>query len=158
MPKSKQLYFDRNNRYIQQDKALPKAVICDLDGTLAILNGRNPYKASSCERDILNMPVADLLKLKKQQGVAILLLSGRLDLYRPQTVDWLKKHQIPYDLLVLRAEKDGRKDGVVKREFYETHVKGQYFVEFVLDDRNQVVDLWRKKLGLPCFQVYYGDF
>ncbi|MFN4151839.1 MAG: AAA family ATPase, partial [Candidatus Sericytochromatia bacterium] len=29
-----------------QNKDLPKAIICDLDGTLAKLNGRNPYDAS----------------------------------------------------------------------------------------------------------------
>ena len=33
----------------------------------------------------------------------------------------------------------------------------KYFVEFVLDDRNQVVDLWRKDLNLPCLQVNYGN-
>jgi len=27
-----------------------------------------------------------------------------------------------------------------------------------LDDRNQVVDMWRRELALPCFQVNYGDF
>lgn len=31
-------------------------------------------------------------------------------------------------------------------------------VKFVLDDRNQVVDMWRKDLGLTCLQVDYGDF
>lgn len=28
----------------------------------------------------------------------------------------------------------------------------------VIDDRNQVVDMWRKDLGLCCLQVDYGDF
>lgn len=38
------------------------------------------------------------------------------------------------------------------------NIQDQYFVEFILDDRNQVVDLWRNELNLPCLQVYYGDF
>jgi len=33
-----------------------------------------------------------------------------------------------------------------------------YFVEFVVDDRQQVVDMWRRTLGLTCVQVDYGDF
>jgi len=33
----------------------------------------------------------------------------------------------------------------------------KYHVEFVLDDRNQVVNFWRY-LGLTCFQVAEGDF
>jgi hypothetical protein len=28
----------------------------------------------------------------------------------------------------------------------------------VIDDRNQVVDMWRMELGLVCLQVDYGDF
>jgi len=41
---------------------------------------------------------------------------------------------------------------------YERLVPGTYDVLLVLDDRNQVVDMWRKELGLTCFQVDYGDF
>lgn len=58
----------------------------------------------------------------------------------------------------MRAAGDYRKDAVIKKEMFDTQIEGKYFVEFVLDDRNQVVDLWRKDLNLPCFQVYYGDF
>jgi hypothetical protein len=58
----------------------------------------------------------------------------------------------------MRDTGDTRKDSVLKKELYEAHVKGHYFVNFVLDDRNQVVDIWRLELGLPCLQVNYGDF
>ncbi len=33
---------------------LPQAIICDLDGTLCLLNNRNPYDASHCDQDSLN--------------------------------------------------------------------------------------------------------
>lgn len=46
----------------------------------------------------------------------------------------------------------------MKRELYETFVEGKYNVRLVLDDRNQVVDMWRDELGLTCFQVAPGDF
>ena len=58
----------------------------------------------------------------------------------------------------MRQPGDQRKDAVVKREMYDEHVAGQYECVGVFDDRDQVVDLWRKDLRLPCFQVYYGDF
>jgi hypothetical protein len=35
------------------EDGLPLAILCDLDGTLAHLNGRNSYDASSCNEDIL---------------------------------------------------------------------------------------------------------
>jgi hypothetical protein len=46
----------------------------------------------------------------------------------------------------------------VKQELFEANVLNQYQVEMVYDDRDQVVDLWRLELGLPCMQVNYGDF
>ncbi len=143
---------------IEQDESLPKALICDLDGTLALMNGRNPFDASECEKDLLNKPVAEIVKRYKELGFSILLLSGRHDSYKEQTKKWLAKHQITYDLLLMRSAQDFRKDSLVKKEFYDLEIKDKFFVEFVLDDRNQVVDLWRKDLGLTCLQVNYGDF
>ena len=144
--------------YATQDKNLPKAVICDLDGTLSLLNGRDPYNAATCDNDLLNEPVAAALKMAKQQGYQVILLSGREDKFREPTVRFLNKHQIGYDLLLMRTSNDFRKDNIIKRELFEGEILGKYFVEFLLDDRNQVVDMWRKDLHLPCFQVNYGDF
>ncbi|WP_315037184.1 AAA family ATPase [Capnocytophaga sputigena] len=144
--------------YATQDKNLPKAVICDLDGTLSLLNGRDPYNAATCDNDLLNEPVAAALKMAKQQGYQVILLSGREGKFREPTVRFLDKHQIGYDLLLMRTSNDFRKDNIIKRELFEGEIQGKYFVEFLLDDRNQVVDMWRKDLHLPCFQVNYGDF
>ena len=144
--------------YATQDKNLPKAVICDLDGTLSLLNGRDPYNAATCDNDLLNEPVAATLKMAKQRGYQVILLSGREDKFREPTVRFLDKHQIDYDLLLMRTSNDFRKDNIIKRELFEGEIQGKYFVEFLLDDRNQVVDMWRKDLHLPCFQVNYGDF
>lgn len=151
-------FFSDGNRYANQDESLPKAIICDLDGTLAIIDGRNPFDAQGCENDLLNIPVANAVKNYADLGHKVLLLSGRSDEFRPQTERWLVKHNISYELLVMRKKKDNRKDSIVKREFYETNIASKYAVEVVFDDRNQVVNMWRDELKLPCFQVYYGDF
>lgn len=144
--------------YCQQDPNLPKAIICDLDGTLALMNGRNPFDASTCDQDLINEPVSNLLKNYKKLGYKILLVSGREDKYKEPTLRFLATHEIVFDDLMMRKTKDSRKDSMVKTEIYNNHIKGNYFIEFVLDDRNQVVDTWRNDLKLPCFQVYYGDF
>ena len=143
---------------IEQDETLPKALICDLDGTLALLNGRNPFDAAKCEDDILNKPVAKVLKTFQDLGYKILFLSGRKEEHKPHTLRWLAQHNITFDLLELRKTDDGRMDSIVKKELFDAHIAKKYYVEFVLDDRNQVVDLWRNELGLTCFQVNYGDF
>jgi predicted kinase len=144
--------------YSQQDKSLPKAIICDIDGTLALIHGRNPFDASRCERDLINEPVVEIARQYKNLGYTIILLSGRSAAHRIQTLNWLSAHQIPYDQLHMRYEGDMRKDAIIKKELYEKHIKGHYYIDFVLDDRNQVVDMWRKEAGLLCLQVYYGDF
>ena len=148
---------DRGPHYSKQDQALPKAIICDLDGTLAILK-RNPFDASTCEDDELNLPIANVVKSYHDQGHQIILVSGRMDTYKQETLNWLKKHQIPYHALFMRKAKDMRKDAIMKREIYENSIQDKFYVEFVLDDRNQVVDMWRNELGLACLQVNYGDF
>ncbi|MDX6187886.1 AAA family ATPase [Flavobacterium sp. Fl-318] len=151
-------FFKDSPEYCVQNSELPKAIICDLDGTLALMNGRNPFDASKCDEDELNNPVANVLRNYKKLGYKILLVSGREDEYREPTLRFLAKHEIGYDALIMRKTKDYRKDSIIKTEIYNEFIKDNYFVEFVLDDRNQVVDTWRNDLKLPCFQVYYGDF
>lgn len=146
------------NKTRTQNPSLPKAIICDLDGTLCLMNGRSPFDASRCDEDLPNIPVVNIVKNYHELGYKIILASGREDIYKTQTLAWLEKFDISYDQLFMRAAGDYRKDAVIKREIFDTQIEGKYFVEFVLDDRNQVVDLWRKDLNLPCFQVYYGDF
>lgn len=144
-------------RYAEQDELLPPCIICDLDGTLAILNGRSPYDGKACASDLLNEPVARLLR-KFEEDAQIILFSGRNGESEPETRAWLREHGIVYDKLVMRAPGDQRKDAIVKREMYEEHIEGKRRVLFVVDDRDQVVNLWRHELKLPCFQVYDGDF
>lgn len=140
-----------------QNKDLPKTIICDLDGTLAKIDGRSPYDAEKCEQDLLNEPVASVVKSYHKNGYTILLVSGREDKFKPQTENWLRKHNIEYHDLIMRKSGDMRKDAIVKREIFDDFIKDKYYIEFSLDDRNQVVDMWRD-LGLTCLQVDYGDF
>ncbi len=145
-------------KYSIQSQSLPKAIICDLDGTLALMNGRNPFDASRCDEDLLNNPVANVLINYKNLGYKIILLSGREDKFETPTLKFLSNNSIEFDVLLMRKSLDNRKDSIIKKEIFDAEIRNKYFVEFVLDDRNQVVDMWRNELRLPCFQVYYGDF
>jgi predicted kinase len=133
---------------------LPDAIICDLDGTLALIGDRSPYDGASCEKDFVNEPVRSILQ---KSGNAIVFVSGREDKSKPQTLAWLEKHGISFDALHMRKSGDMRKDSIVKQEIYEEFILDKYNVAFVLDDRDQVVRVWRD-LGLTCLQVDYGDF
>lgn len=147
-----------------QDESLPRAIICDLDGTLSLLNGRSPYDATHCDDDLPNHPVIECVKAMHAQGVQVLFTSGRDSKYREPTIRfierWVKAIDdgavIPYQLF-MRAEGDMRKDSVVKTEIFDDNIRGRYNVLFALDDRNQVVDNWRE-MGLTCFQCAPGNF
>ena len=154
---------------IKQDKSLPKCIIVDIDGTLALINGRNPYDDTLIHTDKPNKYIVDIVnrfkKLYDYEWVSsngrinnrIILMSGRMDKCRNQTEKWLKDNIIPYDILYMRKTDDFRQDSIVKKELYEEHIKGKYYVEAVFDDRDQVVKMWRDE-GLLCCQVYYGNF
>jgi len=142
----------------EKTDGLPKCIIVDIDGTLALMNGRYVYGSKEAINDVVNTPVKELINLYDDENYVIILLSGRAHDELVITKEFLKKNDIWYDRIILRKEGDIREDSIIKKELYEENIKGIYDVKFVLDDRNQVVDMWRKDLKLPCFQVYYGDF
>lgn len=140
------------------DPSLPDAIICDLDGTLAKMNGRGPFEWDRVGEDDPNPSVVTTVRALAAAGHKVLYTSARDGVCREETANWIDTHVgVPGELL-MRDAGDNRKDAVVKREIYENHIKGAFNVALVLDDRDQVVDLWRTELGLPCFQVDYGNF
>ena len=134
----------------------PSCVICDIDGTIAERGDRNPFNWDKVHLDKPIVVIIDLLRLLAPV-YEIILVSGRSDDSLKLTLEWLKEHDIPYHSILMRKGNDNRRDAVVKRELYETHIKPHFNVQFVLDDRNQVVDMWRS-LGLVCLQVAPGNF
>jgi len=133
-------------------------IICDIDGTLALRKGRGPFEWARVGQDSVNKPIADLVTVYHHQaGVAVLLVSGRDSVCQPETEQWLAENDIPYTALWMRPAGDTRKDTIVKAEIYKKHIKGQYNVLFVLDDRDQMVQAWRR-LKLTCLQVAEGKF
>jgi len=137
-------------------RGLPYAVMVDLDGTLAIHDGRSPYDAAKCGTDLVNQAVATAL-----QGFAspmhVILCSGREDTHLETTEAWARHHGIRWDRLLMRKAGDHRPDSVVKRELFEFWVRDSYNVIAVLDDRDSVVRMWRR-IGLPVWQVAEGRF
>lgn len=148
-----------------QDTTLPRRVICDLDGTLALFANkghRGPYDATLCEQDEVNMPVLRVLEamITRHPATRPIFMSGREDKYHEATQRWMMK-KFPAvawgEALYMRETGDKRKDWIVKGELFDAHIRGKYYVDFVLDDRNQVVNFWRH-IGLTCFQVAPGAF
>lgn len=144
---------------------LPPAIIVDLDGTLAKnVSGREFY-GKGLERvyeddvnELLNSVVVKYFA--EDYGVHPIFMSGRNEFARWETQRWLDEkagwHHDDYELF-MRADGDMRKDFEVKAELFDKHVRDEYNVLLCLDDRDQIVKLWRD-MGLTCWQVGEGDF
>lgn len=138
---------------------LPRAILVDIDGTLALRGDRSPYDWDRVGEDQPNPAVIELVQTIAAAGRhRIILLSGRDEVCRRQTELWLDAQGLPFHELHMRPRKDNRKDSIVKAELYRAQVEGRYAVAFVVDDRKQVVQMWRDELGLTCLQVAEGDF
>ncbi|WP_229370271.1 phosphatase domain-containing protein [Fibrivirga algicola] len=142
--------------------SLMRCILVDIDGTVAKIHNRSPFDWANVDRDLPNVPVLNVVRAMRAAGYAVIFMSGRDTAARVSTIAWLQRHlgwieHTDYNLF-MRASNDNRKDAVVKRELYDTHIRDQYTVELVLDDRDQVVSIWRRDLGLTCLQVDYGNF
>jgi predicted kinase len=134
-----------------------RALIVDIDGTLAHMNGRGPYDDHLVHTDQLDPVVDGIIDTYRALGYHVLLVSGRSEDCRAVTEAWLEDNLVMHERLWMRASGDNRNDAIVKRELFDKHIRHDYDVHFVLDDRNRVVDMWRG-LGLKCLQVQPGDF
>lgn len=146
-----------NRQFVTQyegTKGAPKAIIVDIDGTLAHMDGgRGPFEWDKVEQDKLDNEVAAIVKALERTGEwKIVVLSGRDNICRPQTERWLARHGIRYSDLFMRAKDDSRKDSVIKSEIFWRDVAPKYDVRMVIDDRPQVTRMWRS-MGLKVFQV-----
>lgn len=133
------------------------AVLVDLDGTLALRQGRSPFDWDKVETDVANMPVIVVVQALADAGFAIVVVSGRDAVCRDDSAQWLRNNlQRPFTLH-MRVSGDNRRDEVVKREMWETQIEEKHVVTLAFDDRDRCVKLWRS-LGIPTFQVAEGDF
>lgn len=161
----KEVIMNMYNKYLKpdpveyiEDETLPHCIICDVDGTLALMNGRGPFDWDRVGEDSLNHAIWDILRMFKDGDTEIFLFSGRDAVCRPQTVEWLNKRDVPYTDIYMRPEGNTEDDRIIKKQMFEDTIRGKYYCDFVLDDRDKVVRMWREELGLTCLQVNYGNF
>lgn len=141
-----------------------RAVLVDIDGTTALNNSGRPWYGEGYEKrlheDDVNQTVVDVLDaLLYKGGFAdhVLFVSGRAEIGREATMLWLSEHTfyVPDGHLAdlfMRKDKDFRKDEIVKREIYDEHIRDVYDVRLALDDKPEMIDLWRS-LDIPAWQV-----
>ena len=150
---------------------MKNTIIFDLDGTLADISVRRKLSTKpngKIDWDIFlnpdniimdspNDPVVKMAQLFADDNFNIIIFSGRSDKTKHTTLDWLAHNKVPFNKLVMRdTVRHFMPDNDLKKQLLNEHVDIDD-VFLVVDDRQQVVDMWRS-LGLKVFQVDEGNF
>lgn len=144
-----------------------KTVIFDLDGTLAdgrhrlhLLPTKDYDKTESWTEFNLaavdDLPFQDNIDLCNALGLhyKVVILTGRSDVARQITLDWLWHHNVYFNELVMRSQSDNRKDTVIKEEYLSSI--GLENILCCFDDLPHVAYHLRS-LGLTCHLVTHYD-
>ena len=136
------LEYTQRKTYVKNQNK-PKAFLFDIDGTLAVMNGRGPFDWDRVGEDDPVQQVVSMAIGMYNQGHSIICLSGRDGSCYDLTYTWLQQHGIPFSALLMREAGDMRKDTVVKEEIFWNCVEPYWCVEGVVDDRPSVLRMWR---------------
>lgn len=139
------------------DTTKPMAVMFDTDGTTATMVNRGPFDWFKVHTDLPKYNVINHAKDLKARGVTIINLSGRDGVCKQETSDWYDKVGMPNDAHFQREAGDQRSDNIIKKEIFFRDIAPNYNVLYCVDDRNQVVDMWRE-INVECWQVAPGNF
>lgn len=141
-------------------------MVFDLDGVLSdaasrqhLLKGPRPdweaFFAASGDDPLVD-EVAVLLGLLAPE-LAIVLLTARPGRVRAQTLAWLARHDLRWDLLVMRAEGDRRPARSFKQEALGALLARGLKVALCVEDDLRNVEMFRAE-GVPALYVHSGYY
>jgi len=104
--------------------------------------------------------VIKMAQILAESGHMIAIFSGRSKGTQFSTKSWLNRHNVPYHVIKMRPT--GRDwifkpDDQLKQNWLDDLFPDKSKIVCVFDDRNKVVDMWRKN-DLTCMQVAPGNF
>lgn len=148
----------------------PKAVIFDIDGTLADVEHRRHFVDGSMGKkdfnkfyeamgdDGVHEDIRELYRMySSTHKYSMIICTGRPEQYRGVTEDWLWKYSIFSNGLLMRSEKRRHDPDYLIKQDMLAEIRKRFDVVLAVDDRDQVVKMWRDN-GIRCLQVAEGDF
>ena len=143
-----------------------RAVVFDIDGVLSdagtrqhfIEGGRRDWDAffEACGDDPLIDDVAALLHLL-DPSLQIVLLTGRPVRVQPQTVAWLKRYELKWDLLIMRDFGDYNRAREFKQYTVEDLREYGFELRLAFEDDRRNLEMFRAE-GVPCVYIHSGYY
>ena len=145
-----------------------KIWVFDLDDTLADTSPRAhlnprlqdngdgwiPY-SMACADDLPIAPTIALTTIALIEGFQPWIITGRTELAESLTRRWLRKHEVRYSTLLMRAEGDHRGNVELKMDYLEMAEKIGYECQLWVDDYPKVIDAVSAR-GIPTL-LYKGQ-
>lgn len=136
-------------------------IIVDIDGTLATMHKRTAYEWHKVGQDLPRKHIIDIVESYKfYDGECpkreVIFVSGRDAICQSETRQWLVDNLGEWTescWLLMRPQGDFRKDTLIKKEIFDKYIRNNYNVDYVLDDRDQVVRMWEYELGMTVVKV-----
>jgi len=113
------------------DESKPKAIIVDVDGTIANKCDRSPFEWDKVGCDTPRLEIINMIRaFARSYGATPIFLSGRDSVCRDITQGWINCHAYmdKDQELYMRAKGDMRKDTIVKEELFWEHIEPIYNV------------------------------
>jgi len=137
-----------------------KTVLCDIDHTVsdatwrdALISGDWDTYHSEAAYDLPILAMVNILIALADAGHSIIFITARPEKWRQDTLQWLSKHDIPFNELLMRKDTDYRPAPLMKMDLATTRFKDiKSEVLCIFDDRDDVIDIF-KKSGVVSFQV-----
>lgn len=147
---------------------IKQTVLFDIDGTLADIEHRRIYLNqerpdwrkfnAAMGHDTPNYAVVNLYQTLVQSDVYdIIIVTGRNEEFRKVTEAWFAWNEIYFTRIMMRPDRDNRADHIIKEEILDSLLSEGRDIAFTVDDRQQVVDMWRRR-GIMCLQCGAGNF
>lgn len=145
-------------------------IVFDLDGTLANCEhrqhmisdvARREFEAAAwekffraCTNDLPIQPIINVLTGMVDAGHEVSIWTGRSEIVRAETVEWLHKYVGFVPPLRMRPENDFTPDSILKHRWL---MLAEVVPDLVFEDRKGVVEMFRK-YGIQCVQVAEGNY
>jgi hypothetical protein len=140
-------------------------IICDIDGTIANLEHRRQWVQSKPKNwkafyqnihlDTPIQPVVEIIQDLNFIKHTIIFCTGREEIYREVTTNWLEQYVFFPTHLYMRPKNDYRDDATIKLELLHQIRKDGFNPKVAFDDRKRVCDMWIAN-GLHLFDVSQG--